>query len=34
MPESCDVFISYKREDQVFAETLRERLIAAWGYTV
>ncbi len=32
MPESCDVFISYKREDQAFAETLRVRLIA-WGYT-
>ncbi len=32
MPDSFDVFISYKREDQAFAETLRERLIA-WGYT-
>jgi hypothetical protein len=32
MPEAFDVFISYKREDQAFAETLRERLIA-WGYT-
>jgi hypothetical protein len=28
-----DVFISYKREDQAAAETLRERLIA-WGFTV
>lgn len=28
-----DVFISYKREDQGFAEALRERLIA-WNYSV
>ncbi|MEB2286588.1 MAG: HEAT repeat domain-containing protein [Anaerolineae bacterium] len=28
-----DIFISYKREDQPFAETLHERLIA-WGHSV
>jgi HEAT repeat protein len=32
MPDSFDVFISYKREDQAFAEMLREHLMT-WGYT-
>ena len=32
MSESCDAFISYKCEDQPFADMLRERLLT-WGYT-